>query len=81
MKKVQEEEEAYEKSGSTGEFISKVKEPSLTYCLIKIFAGKFLAGSFLKLIQDCKFIAFYFHFSTELIVIKSVFFCLLIFPF
>jgi hypothetical protein len=31
-----------------------IKEPSLLKCLIKIFYGKFLAGSFLKLVQDCK---------------------------
>ncbi|CAF0941211.1 unnamed protein product [Brachionus calyciflorus] len=30
----------------------KTKEPSLLWCLIKIFYGKFLAGTFLKLIQD-----------------------------
>ncbi|RNA37147.1 multidrug resistance-associated 1 isoform X3 [Brachionus plicatilis] len=30
----------------------KIKKPSLLWCLIKIFNGKFIAGSFLKLIQD-----------------------------
>jgi hypothetical protein len=34
------------------EFKPKLKEPSLLKCLIKIFHGKFLAGSFLKLVQD-----------------------------
>nr|UOU03337.1 ATP-binding cassette subfamily C1-6 [Brachionus rubens] len=31
---------------------SSVKEPSLLWCLVKIFKGKFLAGAFLKLLQD-----------------------------
>ncbi len=29
-----------------------IKEPSLLLCLIKIFYGKFLAGTFMKLVQD-----------------------------
>lgn len=52
LKKVQEEEEAFEKTGTKERFVSNVKEPSLAFCLVKIFAGKFLAGAFLKLIQD-----------------------------
>nr|APD26519.1 ATP-binding cassette transporter subfamily C member 1 X6 protein [Brachionus koreanus] len=31
---------------------NKIKEPSLLWCLVKIFSGKFIAGAFLKLIQD-----------------------------
>ncbi|RNA36438.1 multidrug resistance-associated 1 [Brachionus plicatilis] len=30
----------------------KVKKPSFTLCLCRVYAGKFLAGSFIKLIQD-----------------------------
>nr|QUF59450.1 ATP-binding cassette transporter Abcc1-6 [Brachionus angularis] len=33
-------------------FKSKIKEPSLLLCLVKMFSGKFLAGAFMKLIQD-----------------------------
>ena len=29
----------------------KLEEPSLTRCLIKVFAGKFLAGSFMHFVQ------------------------------
>lgn len=54
MRKVQIEQEEFERNGGTGEFVSKIKEPSLAYCLAKIFAGKFIAGAFLKLIQDRK---------------------------
>lgn len=32
--------------------VKKVKKPSLGKCLCKVYAGKFLAGSFIKLIQD-----------------------------
>ncbi len=32
----------------------KIKEPSLLVCLVKIFYGKFLAGAFMKLVQDSK---------------------------
>jgi hypothetical protein len=39
-----EEEEEFEKSGLPG--------PSLILCLIKVFGGKFLAGTCLKLAQD-----------------------------
>ena len=28
------------------------KEPSLLFCMVKVFYGKFLAGSFMKLVQD-----------------------------
>lgn len=31
----------------------KPKKPSLTVCLIKTFGGKFFAGAFIKVIQDC----------------------------
>lgn len=34
-------------------------EPSLAMCLVKTFNGKFLAGSFFKLIQDRKLIFFF----------------------
>jgi hypothetical protein len=30
----------------------KIKEPSLVWCLCKAFGGKFIAGSFLKVIHD-----------------------------
>ena len=30
----------------------QLKKPSLGLCLCKVFCGKFLAGSFLKIIQD-----------------------------
>jgi hypothetical protein len=30
----------------------KLKQPSMVLCLCKTFAGKFIAGSFLKLIHD-----------------------------
>lgn len=29
-----------------------VKEPSLIWCLCKVFGGKFLAGTFLKFVSD-----------------------------
>nr|QUF59451.1 ATP-binding cassette transporter Abcc1-6-2 [Brachionus angularis] len=32
--------------------VSKIKEPSLLFCLVKMLYGKFLAGAFMKLIQD-----------------------------
>ena len=55
IKDLEQEEEAYEKSGgSEEEFKSKLKEPSLAFCLTKIFYGKFAAGAFMKLIQDRK---------------------------
>lgn len=30
----------------------KIRKPSLIICLWKVFGGKFLAGTFLKLVQD-----------------------------
>lgn len=38
--------------GDESEFKPDIKEPSLFFCLVKIFYGKFLSGAFLKLIQD-----------------------------
>ncbi len=58
IKKVEIELEQHLKSGSKEEFVPKTPEPSLAWCLIKIFSGKFLAGSFLKLIQDSNNAAF-----------------------
>lgn len=56
MKKVQLELEEHErKGGKADNFEPKTPEPSLAFCLVKIFAGKFLAGAFLKLIQDRKY--------------------------
>lgn len=31
----------------------KVKKPSFALCLCKVYAGKFLAGSLIKLVHDC----------------------------
>ncbi|RNA42720.1 multidrug resistance-associated 1 [Brachionus plicatilis] len=57
-KKLQYDNEAFSGSEEKMEYKEepivkrKLKEPSLLWCLIKIFNGKFIAGSFLKLIQD-----------------------------
>lgn len=32
--------------------VGKIRQPSLIICLWKVFGGKFLAGTFLKLVQD-----------------------------
>ena len=59
MRKVQIELEEHERKGGKADtFEPKTQEPSLAFCLVKIFAGKFLAGAFLKLIQDRKRIFF-----------------------
>ncbi len=33
--------------------VAYIKKPSLGFCLCYVFGGKFLAGSFIKFIQDC----------------------------
>ncbi len=32
--------------------VKRIKKPSLGVCLCKVYAGKFLAGAFIKLVQD-----------------------------
>ena len=55
----------------------KVSEPSLAFCLIQVFCGKFMAGAFLKLVHDLlllssplilKYQKYYFNYMIFLIL-------------